>query len=83
MHTDPAATDAFNALISGHKWWVILPPDVYEFNTDLSCDKTCSDFSSYRHCAGVRCDDEEEDLDITNMLWFKHILPQIRYGRIF
>lgn len=27
-HMDPWATDAWNSLLSGHKWWVIYPPEV-------------------------------------------------------
>ena len=34
MHVDPEYTDAFNALISGEKWWVSLPKDLYEFKND-------------------------------------------------
>ena len=47
MHIDPEVTDAFNALFSGHKWWVHLPKDVYEFNEELTCDPSCSDFVKF------------------------------------
>ena len=69
MHVDPDSTDAFNALFLGHKWWVYLPPDVYEFNEELSCDEKCSEItgSTRQHVA-----------DQLNGLWFEHILPQIR-----
>ena len=43
MHIDPELTDAFNALISGEKWWVSLPKDLYEFRDELTCDPQCSE----------------------------------------
>ena len=72
MHIDPMSTDAFNALFVGHKWWVFLPTDVYEFNEELSCDTTCSNFGRFQN-------NTVDDNDIANLLWFKHMLPQIRY----
>ena len=47
MHVDPLSTDAFNALFRGHKWWVYLPSDLYEFEEELTCDESCSDFDEY------------------------------------
>ena len=68
MHVDPQLTDAFNALISGEKWWVSLPKDLYEFKDEFSCDESCSDPPNNHHRqTGV---------------WFIHIMPQIRQ-RIF
>ena len=65
MHIDPEYTDAFNALISGSKWWVSLPRDLYEFRDEFSCDPKCSDLSdNFHQRIGT---------------WFIHILPQIRY----
>ena len=65
MHIDPDFTDAFNALISGKKWWVSLPKDLYEFRDDFTCDPQCSEpFDNFHRQTGV---------------WFIHILPQIRY----
>ena len=64
MHIDPLLTDAFNALISGEKWWVSLPKDLYEFKDEFMCDSLCSDGSDDFLGLGV---------------WFIHILPQIRY----
>lgn len=72
MHIDPSVTDAFNALFRGHKWWVVLPKDLYEFEADLSCDEKCSDFLAYSNR------DKKIDNDQINNLWFKHILPQLR-----
>ena len=58
-------TDAFNALISGGKWWVSLPKDLYEFKDEFMCDSLCSDVpNNFHRQIGV---------------WFIHILPQIRY----
>ena len=28
LHFDPDYADAWNTLISGHKWWTFLPPDL-------------------------------------------------------
>ena len=42
MHIDPAATDAYNTCILGHKAWVYLPRDMYEYYTEWSCDESCS-----------------------------------------
>ena len=47
VHTDPIATDAFNALFDGHKWWVYFPKDLYEFDEELDCDASCSDLVKY------------------------------------
>lgn len=68
MHVDPLSTDAFNALFRGHKWWVYLPGDVYEFDEELTCDLTCSDYNKYEGLENMK----------KNALWFSHILPQIR-----
>ena len=38
LHVDPQGTDAFNAVLVGHKWWVVLPKDIYEFDNELSCE---------------------------------------------
>ena len=66
MHIDPLLTDAFNALISGEKWWVSLPKDLYEFRDEFKCDSLCSDVpNNFHKLIGV---------------WFVHILPQIRYS---
>ena len=75
IHTDPDATDAFNALFVGHKRWVALPKDLYEFETELSCDSNCSYFDNR---GTVYDGSNRDDKDKTNILWFKSILPQIR-----
>lgn len=64
-------TDAFNALFQGHKWWVVLPKDIYEFKTELDCDPDCSDWV-------MLLNKEDKDNDQTVRLWYQHILPQIR-----
>ena len=74
MHTDPYSTDAFNALIRGHKWWVYLPSDVYEFDDELTCDEACSDFDEYDNSTNRKSFMKDQK----NALWFAHILPQIR-----
>ena len=69
MHIDPELTDAFNALISGEKWWVSLPKDLYEFRDELTCDPQCSEpFDNFHRQTGV---------------WFIHVMPQIRYVCIY
>ena len=66
MHVDTVLADAFNALIRGEKWWVVLPKDLYEFRDEYSCDPKCSEpFDNFQRITGV---------------WFTHILPQIRYA---
>ena len=57
-----------------------MPTDVYEYETELSCDKSCSDLAQ-----AVTTDDDHpvEDTDQHNMLWYKHILPQIRGRRFY
>ena len=79
LHVDPEGTDAFNAVLVGHKWWVVLPKDIYEFDNELSCDEKCSDVAKI----GRENLQSEFDLDVSNLIWLKHILPQIRYHQIF
>ena len=81
MHLDPGVTDAFNALFVGHKWWVALPKDLYEFSKEFTCDKKCSNIPTLRRKNNFFDEHflEAPDFDIENMLWYKHILPQIRY----
>ena len=43
MHMDPSVTDAYNGLLIGHKWWLVLPKDFYEFIDEWLCDPMCSD----------------------------------------
>ena len=74
VHTDPEMTDAFNVLFVGHKWWVVLPKDIYELEHELTCDQKCSDIVKL----GGENPKGEQDKDITNIIWLKHILPQIR-----
>ena len=69
MHIDPLTTDAFNALFRGHKWWVIIPHNFYEFDDQLSCHEHCSDFEEHPNTL---------DSNQKNEMWFKHILPQLR-----
>ena len=78
MHVDPLSTDAFNALFRGHKWWVYLPSDIYEFDDELTCDETCSDLNTYE---GIHIKSSIRNSLMANQknsLWFAHILPQLR-----
>ena len=69
MHIDPLLADAFQALISGEKWWVSLPKDLYEFRDEFMCDSLCSDVpNNFHRIVGV---------------WFIHIMPQIRYYTVW
>ena len=83
MHVDPSSTDAFNALFRGHKWWVYLPSDVYEFDDELSCDESCSVDDRYAVVSNPKNYHETVQNDLIRRrakheLWFAHILPQIR-----
>ena len=64
MHMDPSVTDAYNGLLIGHKWWLILPKDFYEFIDEWLCDPKCSD---------------PEAADIYKAeAWYHTIYPQMR-----
>ena len=78
MHVDPDSTDAFNALFRGHKWWVYFPSDIYEFDEELSCDESCSEFDDYEGISNPKIKDSLMGTQ-RNALWFAHVLPQIRY----
>ena len=82
MHVDPLSTDAFNALLRGHKWWVYLPSDVYEFDEELTCDEICSDYDKYKDVNNTNI---RKSLigNQKNAMWFSHILPQIRLRHIY
>jgi len=45
-HNDPISTDAWNSLVTGHKWWIIFPESVGEFDPNgeesLTCSNSCS-----------------------------------------
>ena len=77
MHIDPVSTDAFNALFRGHKWWVYLPSDIYEFEEELTCDETCSDLDKHSFVSNPIVKKSVTESQ-KNALWFSHILPQIR-----
>ena len=75
LHADPGFTDAFNTIFAGHKWWVFLPKDIYELENEMRCDVKCSNIPKL-----VGDNPKGElDKDMMNILWFRHILPQIRY----
>ena len=78
MHLDPGVTDAFNSLFLGRKWWVILPKDLYEFKKEFTCDAKCSDIPTIK-LGEEGYTSTDLDSDIHNILWYKHILPQLRY----
>ena len=67
LHTDPNLMGAWNLLLTGRKWWVILPAilDARQF----SCDESCSPSSS---------GDQSNA-----WTWFEHVLPQIKDKRFF
>ena len=77
MHLDPSVTDAFNALFVGHKWWVVLPKDLYEFHKEFTCDINCSEIPKLRRGTNTHLGNPP-DSDIKNIMWYKHILPQLR-----
>jgi len=63
MHVDPAATDAYNTCIIGHKLWIYLPNDLYEYEKDWTCNEKCS----------------EKMHELNNpLVWIYNILPQMR-----
>ena len=64
MHIDPDVTDAYNGLISGHKWWLLLPKDFYEFLDELMCDPNCSDVSGRNTFMAA--------------VWYHTVYPQLR-----
>jgi len=65
MHIDPAATDAYNTCVVGHKAWAYLPKDLYEFEEDWSCDQACSPGLNELNSAAF---------------WIDNILPQMRFS---
>ena len=77
MHIDPLTTDAFNALFRGHKWWAILPNNVYEFDDQLSCNEDCSDFEEHPNTTNENIKNVLRS-NQKNEMWFRHILPQLR-----
>merc|ERR1712179_463476 len=48
---------------------------------ELACDEQCSDFVTYGHYGPGKID--KRDADQANMLWFKHMLPQIRGRKLY
>lgn len=40
LHTDPDYTSPWNTVLSGHKWWVLMPPEVLP--DSFLCDEKCS-----------------------------------------
>jgi len=62
LHTDPAFTSPWNSVLSGHKWWVLMPPEVLP--EAFLCDEKCSKI--------------KQDDDINVHSWFTHVLPQLR-----
>ncbi|KAL7545918.1 hypothetical protein ACHAWF_012569 [Thalassiosira exigua] len=41
-HLDPVRTDAWNALVSGRKWWVLYPRGAAQDEDSVNCDEACS-----------------------------------------
>jgi len=69
LHTDPHVTTAWNSLLTGYKWWVVLPAHLKE--SDFECKSSCSG------------SDAEQELSVDK--WYNHVLPQLRsrswYGK--
>jgi len=70
LHMDPHLSTAWNAVLSGYKWWVVLPAELHA--KDYQCDPACSKAS-------------EVDRTMNTNDWYAHILPQLRnrtwYGK--
>eukprot|EP00092_Neocalanus_flemingeri_P032574 GFUD01035430.1.p1 GENE.GFUD01035430.1~~GFUD01035430.1.p1 ORF type:complete len:611 (-),score=162.78 GFUD01035430.1:61-1893(-) len=70
LHTDPEYTSAWNTVLSGHKWWVLMPPEVQPDPFLCYEDCSCEDCGN----GGIRIHS-----------WFTHVLPQLRgrkwYGK--
>ena len=47
-HDDPFATDAWNTVVRGHKWWVLYPSTVKDEET-VECSSACSEDDSLAH----------------------------------
>ena len=56
-----------------------MPKDIYEIENEMRCDEKCS------YIPKLEGDNPkgEVDKDIMNIIWFKHILPQIRYLKYY
>lgn len=57
-HLDPTSTDAWNSLITGHKWWAIYPDSVTreemaECKVDIGCENRRPSPSSYHASIAV------------------------------
>lgn len=50
-HVDPQASDAWNSLVTGHKWWVLYPDAEFHSPKELKCDGYCSGSDKYSEIA--------------------------------
>ena len=66
LHIDPNLMGAWNLLLTGRKWWVVVPARIPV--KELTCDSACS------HPMWAK--------DQGNVWpWFEHVLPQLRDRR--
>ena len=70
LHLDPPYTVAWNSLLSGVKYWALLPLEVGPMENVFTCSAECS---------------ESREGEISVESWFSHLLPQLAgrtyYGR--
>eukprot|EP00088_Acartia_fossae_P008738 TRINITY_DN14196_c0_g1_i2.p1 TRINITY_DN14196_c0_g1~~TRINITY_DN14196_c0_g1_i2.p1 ORF type:complete len:288 (+),score=38.92 TRINITY_DN14196_c0_g1_i2:56-919(+) len=67
LHFDPDHMGAWNLLLTGQKWWAIVP---YEANVD--------DFTCISDCSHPDWEDGSNAYP-----WFQHILPQLKDTRFY
>jgi hypothetical protein len=67
LHKDPDHTGAWNLLLTGRKWWAVLP--YRAMIDDFTCDTSCSHESW-----------KDGSMAYT---WFKHILPQLKDKKFY
>jgi len=67
LHIDPDHMGAWNLLLTGRKWWTVIP---YQAKTsEFTCDRACS-HKSWGDGSN-------------SYMWFNHVLPQIRDKKFY